>query len=106
MSDIETPINEEDVALADEILEVTILEEEFEEPVAESAFDRPGRWYIVHTFAGHEQKVIGALHNTDFVMRNVLWLGVFPGLTRPMLDHIAGTISRFTAKGATLPVFS
>jgi CDP-6-deoxy-D-xylo-4-hexulose-3-dehydrase len=49
---------------------------------------------------------IGDLPNTDYVMRNVLWLGVFPGLTRPMLDHIAGTIARFTAKGATLPVLS
>ena len=62
MSDIETPTTEEDT-VSDEILEITILEEDFEEPVAESAFDRPGRWYIVHTFAGHEQKVIGALHN-------------------------------------------
>jgi CDP-4-dehydro-6-deoxyglucose reductase, E1 len=53
-----------------------------------------------------EFRQIGDLPNTDFVMRNVLWLGVFPGLTRPMLDHVAGTISRFTAKGATLPVFS
>jgi CDP-4-dehydro-6-deoxyglucose reductase, E1 len=53
-----------------------------------------------------EFRQIGDLPNTDFVMRNVLWLGVFPGLTRLMLDHIAGTISRFTAKGATLPVFS
>ena len=49
---------------------------------------------------------IGDLPNTDYVMRNLLWLGVFPGLTRPMLDHIAGTIARFTAKGATLPVLS
>jgi CDP-6-deoxy-D-xylo-4-hexulose-3-dehydrase len=53
-----------------------------------------------------EFRQIGDLRNTDYVMRNVLWLGVFPGLTRPMLDHVAGTISRFTAKGATLPVLS
>jgi CDP-6-deoxy-D-xylo-4-hexulose-3-dehydrase len=53
-----------------------------------------------------EFRQMGRLPNTDYVMRNVLWLGVFPGLTRPMLDHIAATISRFTAKGATLPVFS
>jgi CDP-4-dehydro-6-deoxyglucose reductase, E1 len=53
-----------------------------------------------------EFRQIGRLPNTDYVMHNVLWLGVFPGLTRPMLDHIAATISRFTAKGATLPVFS
>ena len=29
----------------------------------ESAYDRPGRWYIIHTFAGHEKKVIAALAN-------------------------------------------
>jgi transcriptional antiterminator NusG len=42
----------------------TIFEDGLDEtPEAESAFDRPGRWYIIHTFAGHEQKVIGALNN-------------------------------------------
>jgi len=57
-------------------------------------------------YQGIEFRQIGALPNTDYVTRNVLWLGVFPGLTRPMLEHVASTISRFTAKGATLPVFS
>ena len=49
---------------------------------------------------------IGNLPNTDYVMRNVLWLGVFPGLTRSMLDHVARTIARFVASAATLPVLS
>lgn len=60
--DIDTEMIDENI----EILDVTILdvEEEIEhEPVIESAYDRPGRWYIVHTFAGHEKKVISALHN-------------------------------------------
>ena len=26
-------------------------------PVIESAYDRPGRWYVVHTYAGYENKV-------------------------------------------------
>src|SRR5436305_8103501 len=26
-------------------------------PVIESAFDRPGKWYVVHTYAGYENKV-------------------------------------------------
>jgi len=67
MSDIEIT-NDEDLETTDvvdtDILDVTIIEDEAdEEVVADSAFDRPGRWYIVHTFAGHEQKVIGALNN-------------------------------------------
>ena len=35
---------------------------------------------------------IGDLANTDFVMNNVFWIGVYPGLTRPMLDHIVRVI--------------
>jgi len=61
MSDLETThIDVSDATDGEEILDVTIIDED-EEPIVESAFDRPGRWYIVHTFAGHEQKVIGAL---------------------------------------------
>jgi len=62
MSDVETHTDVDDTVDGEEILDVTILDED-DEPIVESAFDRPGRWYIVHTFAGHEQKVIGALNN-------------------------------------------
>ena len=31
----------------------------------------------------------GTCHNTDFVMNNVFWIGVYPGLTQPMLDFVA-----------------
>jgi transcriptional antiterminator NusG len=42
-----------------EILDVTELDEDDEEIVeAEpSPYDRPGRWYVVHTYAGYENKV-------------------------------------------------
>src|ERR1700684_2279295 len=62
MSDVETHTDVDDTLDGEEILDVTIIEDD-EEPIVESAYDRPGRWYIVHTFAGHEQKVIGALNN-------------------------------------------
>ncbi len=32
-------------------------------PKPESPYDRPGRWYVVHTYAGYEQKVRGNLDN-------------------------------------------
>jgi CDP-6-deoxy-D-xylo-4-hexulose-3-dehydrase len=48
-------------------------------------------------YADAEFRIAGPLHNSDFVMRNVFWVGVFPGLTKPMLDHIAGTIRQFVA---------
>jgi len=32
-------------------------EDELEETVVESPYDRPGSWYVVHTYAGYENKV-------------------------------------------------
>lgn len=46
-------------------------------------------------YEGCEHRVVGDLPNTDFVMNNVFWVGVYPGLTRPMLDFIAETITTF-----------
>ena len=65
MNDTQTPIEHDENEHDDnEILDITILDEDTDEDaIAESAFYRPGRWYIVHTFAGHEKKVIGALNN-------------------------------------------
>ena len=33
-------------------------------------------------------RVVGDLARTDFVMRNVFWIGLYPGLTPPMLDYV------------------
>ena len=58
-------------------------------------------------YAGIEHRVVGDLKNTDFVMNNVFWLGVFPGLTEPMLDYIADTAKAFAAeRSAGLKVLS
>jgi CDP-4-dehydro-6-deoxyglucose reductase, E1 len=40
-------------------------------------------------------RVAGNLTVTDYVMRNVFWIGVFPGLTESMLDFVAGTFAGF-----------
>jgi len=42
-------------------------------------------------------RVVGELPNTDFVMNHVFWIGVFPVLTREMLDIIVKTESDFVA---------
>jgi len=61
MSDIEIEVTEEEVFddVNDAANDVEIFDDE---PVAESAFDRPGRWYVVRTFAGHEAKVANSLN--------------------------------------------
>ena len=44
--------------------------------------------------------MVGELTNTDFVMNQVFWIGVYPGLTEPMLDFIAETAKQFVAQVA------
>ncbi len=34
------------------------------------------------------RRVIGDLQNTDFVMNNVFWIGLYPGITQPMIDYM------------------
>ncbi|MGD0797216.1 MAG: lipopolysaccharide biosynthesis protein RfbH [Acidobacteriaceae bacterium] len=51
-------------------------------------------------YQGWEHRVVGELTNTDFVMNQVFWIGVFPGLTKEMLDFVVKTATDFvmTAK--------
>src|SRR5215469_16866755 len=48
-----------------------------------------------------EHRVADGLPNTDFVMNNVFWVGVYPGLTQPMLDFVAATIAEFVGRSNT-----
>jgi len=38
-----------------------------------------------------QRRVIGDLRNTDFVMNNVFWIGLYPGITQAMIDYMAET---------------
>jgi transcriptional antiterminator NusG len=46
----------EAAAEVDVVGEDELLEEEAPAPRVESPYDRPGRWYVVHTQSGHEKK--------------------------------------------------
>ena len=37
---------------------------------------------------------IGDLPNTDYVMNNVFWIGVYPGLTEDMIDYVIDSIHK------------
>lgn len=52
-------------------------------------------------YEGCECRVVGDLQNTDYVMNNVFWVGVYPGLTRPMLDFVAASIREFSIEART-----
>ena len=45
-------------------------------------------------FAGTPRRVVGELINTDIVMNQTFWIGVWPGLTTEMLDYVIRTIDK------------
>jgi CDP-4-dehydro-6-deoxyglucose reductase, E1 len=57
-------------------------------------------------YEGCEFRVIGDLRNTDYVMNSVFWVGVYPGLTKEMLDFVAQTIYSFASDTKSLSVLS
>jgi len=42
-------------------------------------------------------RVVGELANTDIVMNQTLWIGVFPGITDTMVDYVVECFREFTA---------
>ncbi len=42
-------------------------------------------------YANSHFRVAGSLPNTDFVMNHVFWIGVYPGITAPMIDYVLET---------------
>ncbi len=42
--------------------------------------------------SGNGFRVVGDLSTTDYIMNNTFWIGVYPGMTIPMLDYMADAI--------------
>lgn len=49
--------------------------------------------------AGRNYRLAGNLDNTDTVMNNTFWVGVYPGLTEEMLEYMAVQIELFLGIG-------
>ena len=47
------------------------------------------------SMVGREFRVSGDLRNTDKIMNDTFWVGVYPGLTEEMLDFVAGKIESY-----------
>mgnify|MGYP000051799663 CR=1 FL=1 len=39
--------------------------------------------------------VFGKLKNTDYVMNNSFWIGVYPGITKKMRNYVSGVFDEF-----------
>jgi CDP-6-deoxy-D-xylo-4-hexulose-3-dehydrase len=47
------------------------------------------------SFENVEYRVYNNLKNTDFIMNNTFWIGVYPGLTEEMIDYMIGKVREF-----------
>jgi len=45
--------------------------------------------------AGQKFRVSGSLHNTDRIMNDTFWTGVYPGLSPEMIDYFVETMTKF-----------
>ena len=46
-------------------------------------------------FQNVEYRVVGDLTNTDLIMNNTFWIGVFPALGKPQLDYVVSQFEEF-----------
>ena len=40
-------------------------------------------------------RVVGKLNNTDFIMNNTFWIGVWPGINKEMIDYIVAQFKEY-----------
>jgi CDP-6-deoxy-D-xylo-4-hexulose-3-dehydrase len=58
-------------------------------------------------FSEVKYRIYGGLKNTDNIMKNTFWIGVYPGMTENMIEFILGIFHNFFAKNRWLrnPLF-
>lgn len=49
-------------------------------------------------YANVSYRQVGALENADFIMNQVFWIGVYPGLNQAMLEYVADTIVAYVKR--------
>ena len=47
--------------------------------------------------SGQGYRIVGNLENTDRIMKDTFWIGVYPGMTDEMIDYMAKVIKEALA---------
>lgn len=58
-------------------------------------------------YIGINHRVAGELTNTDLIMKNSFWVGVYPGLTNEMIDYVIDAFAHFVkdkSRRKTIPL--
>jgi CDP-4-dehydro-6-deoxyglucose reductase, E1 len=50
-------------------------------------------------YSNVRHRVVGDLTNTDIIMENAFWIGVYPGISAEMIDYMADVVRRFFERG-------
>jgi CDP-6-deoxy-D-xylo-4-hexulose-3-dehydrase len=51
-------------------------------------------------YQGQNFRVVGDLAHTEEVMERVFWVGIYPGLTQPMLDYVTDVLTKLCKSAA------
>ena len=51
-------------------------------------------------YASVPYRVVGDLSTADRIMNDTFWLGIYPGITRQMMDHVAAQLTESTHRGS------
>ena len=49
-------------------------------------------------------RISGELSNTDIIMNQTFWLGIYPGITREMMDFVAERTGALVKRATARPV--
>ena len=54
-------------------------------------------------FSNIQKRIVGELTNTDIVLNNTFFLGVFPGITKEKMNYMVDCINEFFRQRALSP---
>jgi CDP-6-deoxy-D-xylo-4-hexulose-3-dehydrase len=49
-------------------------------------------------YKGTPMRTVGSLENSDTITEHTFWIGVYPGLTKPMIEFMIQTVKEFVEK--------